>query len=81
VCDPYIGKGIDGPTRVALHTALHTRFQQRQRQGFFIDYLLQLRQASANVIDVAYSITAKDELRQVMNTIKLAREISSEVLN
>jgi predicted nucleic acid-binding protein len=43
--------------------------------------LLQLRQASANVIDVAYSITAKDELRQVMNTIKLAREISSEVLN
>ena len=81
VCDPYIGKGIDGPTRVALHTALHTRFQQRQRQGFFIDYLLQLRQASANVIDVAYSITAKDELRQVMNTIKLAREVSSEVLS
>ena len=81
MCDPYIGKGIDGPTRVALHTALHTRFQQRQRQGFFIDYLMQLRQVAPNVIDVAYTITAKDELRQVSNSIKLSREISNEVLS
>lgn len=80
VCDPFIGKGIDGTSKVALHTALHSRFAQRQRQGFFIDYLLQLRQVEANVIDVAYTITAKDELRQVVNTIKLAREISDEVL-
>ena len=80
VCDPFIGKGIDGTSKVALHTALHSRFAQRQRQGFFIDYLLQLRQVEANIIDVAYTITAKDELRQVVNTIKLAREISDEVL-
>lgn len=81
VCDPFIGKGIDGTSKVALHTALHTRFQQRQRQGFFIDYLMQLRQVAPNVIDVAYTITAKDELRQVSNSIKLSREISSEVLS
>ena len=81
VCDPFIGKGIDGTSKVALHTALHSRFAQRQRQGFFIDYLLQLRQVEANIIDVAYTITAKDELRQVVNTIKLAREISDEVLS
>lgn len=80
VCDPFIGKGIDGTSKVALHTALHSRFALRQRQGFFIDYLLQLRQVEANVIDVAYTITAKDELRQVVNTVKLAREISDEVL-
>lgn len=81
VCDPFIGKGIDGTSKVALHTALHTRFAQRQRQGFFINYLMQLRQVEPNVIDVAYTITAKDELRQVVNTIKLAREISEEVLS
>ena len=81
VCDPFIGKGIDGTSKVALHTALHTRFQQRQRQGFFIDYLMQLRQVAPNVIDVAYTITAKDELRQVSNSIKLSREISNEVLS
>lgn len=81
VCDSFIGKGIDGASKVALHTALHSRFAQRQRQGFFIDYLMQLRQVEANVIDVAYTITAKDELRQVVNTIKLAREISDEVLS
>jgi hypothetical protein len=81
VCDPFIGKGIDGTSKVALHTALHTRFAQRQRQGFFINYLMQLRQVEANIIDVAYTITAKDELRQVVNTIKLAREISDEVLS
>ena len=81
VCDPFIGKGIDGTSKVALHTALHTRFQQRQRQGFFIDYLMQLRQVAPNVIDVAYTITAKDALRQVSNSIKLSREISSEVLS
>lgn len=81
VCDPFIGKGIDGTSKVALHTALHSRFAQRQRQGFFIDYLMQLRQVEANVIDVAYTITAKDELRQVVNTIKLARVISDEVLS
>ena len=81
VCDPFIGKGIDGTSKVALHTALHTRFQQRQRQGFFIDYLMQLRQVAPNIIDVAYTITAKDELRQVSNSIKLSREISSEVLS
>lgn len=81
VCDSFIGKGIDGASKVALHTALHSRFAQRQRQGFFINYLMQLRQVEANVIDVAYTITAKDELRQVVNTIKLAREISDEVLS
>ena len=81
VCDPFIGKGIDGTSKVALHTALHSRFAQRQRQGFFINYLMQLRQVEPNVIDVAYTITAKDELRQVVNTIKLAREISDEVLS
>ena len=80
VCDPFIGRGIDGVSKVALHTALHTRFQQRQRQGFFIDYAMQLRQVAPNVIDVAYTITAKDELRQVVNTIKLSRQISDDVL-
>ena len=81
VCDPFIGKGIDGVSKVALHTALHSRFQQRQRQGFFIDYTMQLRQVAPNVIDVAYTITAKDELRQIINTIKLTRQLSDEVLD
>lgn len=81
VCDPFIGKGIDGAMKVALHTALNTRFAQRQRQGFFIDFLMQLRQVAPNVIDVGYTITAKDELRQVSNAIKLTRSISDEVLS
>ena len=81
VCDPFIGKGIDGVSKVSLHTALHSRFQQRQRQGFFIDYTMQLRQVAPNVIDVAYTITAKDELRQIINTIKLTRQLSDEVLD
>lgn len=80
VCDPFIGKGIDGTSKVALHTAINTRFQQRQRQGFFIDYLMQLQQRAPNVLDVSYTITAKDELRQVYNTIKLSRSISDEVI-
>jgi hypothetical protein len=42
---------------------------------------MQLRQVAPNVIDVAYTITAKDELRQVSNSIKLSREISNEVLS
>lgn len=81
VCDPFIGKGIDGASKVALHTALNTRFAQRQRQGYFIDFLMQLRQVAPNVIDVAYTITAKDELRQVSNAIKLTRSITDEVLS
>lgn len=81
VCDPFLGKGIDGTSKVALHTALNSRFAQRQRQGYFIDFLMQLRQVAPNIIDVAYTITAKDELRQVSNSIKLNRSISDEVLS
>lgn len=82
VCDPYIGKGLDGVLMVSLHTALHTRLAARQSEGYFTDYTLSMTQLGPNTIKVRYRITGKDELREVSNEIKLnAATISTTTLN
>ena len=80
VCDPYIGKGIDGTLMVALHTALHTRLAERQAAGYFVNYTIVMSQVGPNTIKVRYRITAKDELRVISNEIMLDREITSTTI-
>lgn len=80
VCDPYIGKGIDGTLMVTLHTALHTLFAERQRLGWYTGYTIQLNQRGPNSLIVRYKIKAKDELTEIMNQISLERTISTEII-
>ena len=80
ICDPYIGKGIDGVLMVNLHTALHSLFGDRQKAGWFTSYTIKLSQIGPNALLVRYKIQAKDELSEVSNVIALDREISTEVI-
>lgn len=79
VGSPYIGRGIDGLTLVTLQTALTTRMTERQKQGWFINFQLQVYQSAPNVVVVAYTITAKDELREIAATLKLNRQIFTDI--
>ena len=80
ICDPYIGKGIDGVLMVNLHTSLHSMFAERQRQGWFTSYTIKLTQRGPNALLVRYKIQAKDELTEVTNQISLEREVSTTVI-
>lgn len=73
VSEPFIGRGIDGVSKVALQTALNARLALRQQQGYFISFSMTIRQTAPNVLKVAHIIEAKDELRQVSNTVELTR--------
>ena len=73
VAEPFIGKGIDGISKVALHTALNARLALRQQQGYYIGYAMTISQTAPNVLKIAHVIQAKDELRQVFNTVELTR--------
>jgi hypothetical protein len=77
VGDPFVGRGIDGVSLVALLTALHKQMMARQTAGFFVSYSLQMQQVGPHEIQVAFVITAKDELRLISSTVKLARQIFS----
>lgn len=74
ITQPFIGKGIDGIILQNLQVKLTGRLAERQKQGWFIAFALQLQQTMPNVIRVAYTLTAKDELREISNTIKLDRQ-------
>lgn len=79
VGNPFIGRGIDGVSLVSLQTALNRQMMARQTAGYFISYALQMQQIAPNEIQIAFSITAKDELRVISSTVKLARQIFSDI--
>ena len=73
VAEPFIGKGLDGVSMVALQTALNGRMAQRQVQGYFKSFNLRIIQSGVNTLSIAHTIEAKDELRRIENTIELKR--------
>lgn len=80
ICDPFIGKGIDGILMVALHGALTGKLSQRQAEGCFSKYRMKMTQIGPNTIKVYYKITTKDELRVISNEIMLDRDLISTAI-
>lgn len=80
ITQPFLGKGLDGIILANLQTKLTTRLAERQKQGWFIDFAIQIQQTAPNIIGIAYVITAKDEIREIANTIKLNRQLFTETV-
>lgn len=75
ITDPFIGRGLDAVTRTALNTALTSRLTTLQQRGMFTSSRLSISQPGPNSLQVIYAIGAKDELREIVNQLKLTRTV------
>lgn len=74
ISDPFIGRGLDIITRVALETQLTTAMSNAQKEGWFISYKFDIRREGPNELLIPYMIQTKDELRKITHLVRLTRD-------
>lgn len=80
ITGPFLGQGIDGYLMISLQTALTSRMAARQKEGWYNAFKLYVTQSGPHSVRINYSVTAKDELREIIGTLKLNRQMFTDVL-